>query len=128
MRIAVVVVWDGRHPAWLAVARRSIEAQIPAPAERCLVVDAPDGTTALSALAGDLPPGGWTTRQGCWHDPAVARNEGMAATGAPWVVFWDADNVMPAGFLAAVQTAIRRCGAERRDYLLRHRVRGREPG
>lgn len=112
LRIAVVVVWDGRRPAWLSVALRSIEAQIPAPVERCLVVDAADGATALSALAGDLPLGGWTTRQGCWHDPAVARNEGTAATGAPWVVFWDADNVMPAGFLAAAQNAIREAGPD----------------
>jgi hypothetical protein len=44
---------------------------------------------------------------GYWCDPAADRNEGMAATRSPWVVFWDTDNVMPAGFLAAVREAIR---------------------
>ena len=107
MRIAVVVTSDGRHPEWLSVALRSIEAQPGKPAEQCLIVDSPDGAATFSALDVDLSPRGWTVRQGCWGDPAVARNEGMAATGLPWVVFWDADNVMPAGFLAAVHEAIR---------------------
>lgn len=101
MRIAVVVTADGRHPGWLAAALRSVDAQQPRPAERCLVIDSPDGAAATNT------PGGWTVRHGRWGDPAVARNEGMAATGAPWVVFWDADNVMPAGFLAAVTEAVR---------------------
>ncbi len=107
LRIAVVVASDGRHPDWLSVALRSIEAQLPKPAEQYLIVDSPDATATSAALDVDLSSRGWTVRRGCWGDPAVARNEGMAATGSPWVVFWDADNVMPAGFLAAVHEAIR---------------------
>jgi hypothetical protein len=105
--VAVVVAYDGRHPEWLSAALRSIDAQHPAPAERCLVVDSPAGMAAFSTLNTDLSRRGWKLRQGNWGDPAVSRNEGMAVTAKPWVVFWDADNIMPAGFLAAVQEAIR---------------------
>jgi glycosyltransferase involved in cell wall biosynthesis len=89
--VAVVVAYDGRHPEWLSAALRSIDAQRPEPAERCLVVDSPDGTAASAALKPDLSRRGWKLRPGNWGDPAVARNEGMAVTKAPWVVFWDAD-------------------------------------
>ena len=68
------------------------------------MVDSPDGAAALSVLDIGRLPRGWVVRQGCWGDPSMARNEGLAATGSPWVVFWDADNVMPEGFLAAVYT------------------------
>ncbi len=106
MLVAVVVAWDGRSPVWLSAALRAIDAQVPAPAERCLVVDSPDGTAPPSTP--DLArASGWTIRRGSWCDPAAARNEGLAATRSPWVVFWDADNVMPPGFLAAVREAIR---------------------
>lgn len=108
MRVAVVVASDGRHARWLSDALRSIQAQVPRPAERCLVMDTPDGTAALFTLDVDLSPQGWVIRHGCWGDPSLARNEGLAATSSPWVVFWDADNVMPPGFLAAVDAAIQR--------------------
>jgi hypothetical protein len=106
MSVGVVVTWDGRRPEWLSAALRSIDVQAPVPVERCLVVDAPDAsarTTAPDALRRN----GWTVRYGDWRDPAAARDEGMAVTRAPWLVFWDADNVMPAGYLAAVREAIR---------------------
>jgi len=108
LRVAVVVASDGRHAKWLSAALRSIQAQVPRPAERCLVMDSPDGAATLAALDVDTSPRGWVIREGCWGDPSLARNEGLAATRSPWVVFWDADNVMPAGFLAAVDTAIQR--------------------
>jgi hypothetical protein len=107
VRIAVVVAWDGRRPEWLSAALRTVDGQVPAPAERCLVVDSPDATAALAAPNTAISASGWTIRQGYWCDPAADRNEGMAATRSPWVVFWDTDNVMPAGFLAAVREAIR---------------------
>lgn len=111
MHIAVVVAWGGEHSEWVAAALRSIDAQVPAPGERCLVVDSADDQampTARDVVAGR---GGWTIRQGHWREPAAARNEGVAATQSPWVVFWDADNVMPAGFLAAVDHEIRSVAA-----------------
>lgn len=110
MDIAVVVAWDGLHPEWLSAALRSLDAQVPAPSERCLVVDAPDAAARLSARDVASSLSGWTIRQGYWHEPAAARNEGMAATQSPWLVFWDADNVMPPGFLAAVHQATRSAG------------------
>lgn len=111
MRIAVVVAWDGGHPEWLSAALRSLDAQVPVPAERCLVVDSPDGAARTAAAEVAAWLGGWTIRHGCWREPAAARNEGMTAIQSPWVVFWDADNVMPAGFLAAVHEAIRHAAA-----------------
>ena len=108
MRVAVVVASDSRHAKWLSAALRSIQAQVPGPAERCLVMDTPDEAAALAAFDVDTSPRGWMIRRGCWGDPSLARNEGLAATRSPWVVFWDADNVMPPGFLAAVDTAIQR--------------------
>jgi hypothetical protein len=105
--VAVVVASDGQHAGWLSAALRSIETQLPKPTERCVVVDSPDGAAILSALDADFSRQGWIVRYGCWGDPAAARDEGTAATRSPWVVFWDADNVMPSGFLAAIQEAIR---------------------
>jgi hypothetical protein len=108
VHIAVVVAWGGEHPEWLSAALRSVNAQVPAPAERCLVVDSAEDQAMITARELASPPGGWTVRQGCWREPAAARNEGLAATRSPWVVFWDADDIMPPGFLDAVRREIRR--------------------
>jgi Glycosyl transferase family 2 len=87
VRIAVVVAWGGEHPDWLAAALRSVDAQVPAPVERCFVVDSAHDRAMITAR--DVAPssGGWTVRQGCWREPAAARNQGLAATRSPWVVF-----------------------------------------
>jgi hypothetical protein len=106
----VVVAWGGGHPAWLSAALRSIDAQVPPPEERCLVVDSADDQAMVTARDAASSSGRWTVRQGCWREPAAARNEGLAATSSPWVVFWDADNLMPPGFLTAVRQEIR-CSA-----------------
>jgi hypothetical protein len=111
MHVAVIVAWDGRRADWLSAALRSVDGQVPASSECCLVVDSPDAQSALAALGGGLSRR-WTLRRGYWHDPAGARNEGMAATQAPWLVFWDADNVMPPGFLRSVHEAIRQAPAD----------------
>jgi hypothetical protein len=108
VRVAVVVVWDGRRQDWLKQALASIDAQRPAATQKCLVIDGADGEN----LAGDLDVGGWLIKGGNWQDPAAARNEGMNATDAPWLVFWDADNVMAAGFLGAVSAAVDQVGHE----------------
>jgi hypothetical protein len=112
VNIAVVVNWDGQRPEWLLAALQSLDLQIPAPSERCLVVDSPDARAAISALGVDLSSNGWIVRDGYWQDSAAARNLGMTATQSPWLVFWDARNVMPAGFLAAVTQAIRHAAPE----------------
>jgi len=110
--IAVVVVWGGEHPEWLAAAARSIDSQVPAPAERCLVVDCDRDAALADAREAVGGPDGWVIRQGCWREPAAARNDGAAATSSAWVVFWDADNLMPPGFLATVRREIRTCAAD----------------
>jgi hypothetical protein len=108
VRVAVVVVWDGRRQDWLKQALASIDAQRPAATQKCLVIDGAGGEN----LRRDLDVGGWLIKGGNWQDPAVARNEGMNATDAPWLVFWDADNVMAAGFLGAVSAAVDQVGQE----------------
>ena len=90
MRVAVVVAWNGRHQDWLTQALVSIDTQLPTATQRCLVIDSADGNSLRASLSAD----GWLIRVGDWKDPAAARNEGMQATGAPWLVFWDADNVV----------------------------------
>jgi hypothetical protein len=109
VHIAVVVAWGGEHAEWLSAALHSIDGQVPAPEERCLVVDSADDQAIVTAREAVSSSGQWTIRQGCWREPAVARNEGVAVTRSPWVVFWDADNPMPPGFLAAVGREIRCC-------------------
>jgi Glycosyl transferase family 2 len=111
VHIAVVVAWGGEHADWLSAALHSIDAQVPAPEERCLVVDSAGDQAMITAREAISSSGHWTILQGCWRQPAVARNEGLAATRSPWVVFWDADNSMPPGFLEAVRREIR-CSAQ----------------
>jgi hypothetical protein len=106
--VAVVVVWDGRRDDWLKQALVSIDAQLPAAIQRCLVIDSADG----ESLRANLDVGSWLIKVGSWKDPAAARNEGMKATDAPWLVFWDADNVMAAGLLGAVCAAVEQAGPE----------------
>jgi hypothetical protein len=107
--IAVVVAWGGEHDEWLSAALRSVDAQVPAPKERCLVVDSAQQRAILTARNAVSAGTSWIIRQGHWREPAAARNEGMAATRSPWVVFWDADNIMSWGFLAAVRREIMSC-------------------
>jgi hypothetical protein len=102
VRVAVVVAWDGRHPVWMRQALASIDAQLPAAAQKCLVIDSADGENLRARLAAD----GWLITIGNWNDAAAARNAGLQSTDAPWLVFWDADNIMAAGFLGAVCAAI----------------------
>jgi hypothetical protein len=78
---------------WVVGAMESIDAQNPGFAERVLALD-------------DCPPpaprDGWTYVTGNWHSAAGALNAGMQRTSTPWLICWDADNVMPDGYLAAM--------------------------
>jgi glycosyltransferase involved in cell wall biosynthesis len=95
--IAVVVTCHEPHLKWLSSALGSIDRQIPAPAERIIAFDRCE-PPALSAQ--------WRTITGDWGHPSYGRNAGLAATTTPWVIFWDADNIMPDGYIAAMQHAI----------------------
>jgi len=97
--IAVVLTCHGQYLRWLPEAVASIERQRPRADELVLVCD------------GCAPPaldaGRWRVVEGRWGHASDARNAGLADTSAPWVIFWDADDVMPADYLAAVRTAVR---------------------
>ena len=110
MHISVVMTWDGRNPGWLGEAVRSVHAQEARRVQRCLVVDAADGPGLLHAAGLDPLLQGWAVCHGQWSDPSAARNAGMEATTASWLLFWDGDDVMPGGFLRAVDDETRRTG------------------
>lgn len=90
--VDVVVTCHAAYLHWLDAALDSIDAQTPAPGRRVLVLD--------GCQAPERP--GWLIVRGGFGEPSSGRNAGLAGTDAPWVVFWDADNVMPAGYVAAV--------------------------
>jgi hypothetical protein len=43
----------------------------------------------------------WKAMRGNWHHSNPARNLGLTAGSSPWIVWFDADNLMPAGYLAS---------------------------
>src|SRR5262249_11832306 len=96
--IAVVVTCHKPYLKWLPEALASIGRQAPKAFEYVTVFD---GCSAL-------PPNDarWRVIGGEWLHPSEARNAGLAATRAKWVIFWDADNVMADGYLGAVARAI----------------------
>lgn len=47
----------------------------------------------------------WEVLHGVWHDPNAARNAALEHITSEWVVFWDADNVMPGDYLQTVAVA-----------------------
>ncbi|MFB7665285.1 hypothetical protein ACFC1R_15205 [Kitasatospora sp. NPDC056138] len=95
--IAVIVTADAGGPGGLGAVLASVDAQVPAPAERVLL--------GFGAAAPREAPEGWTVLAGDWPGRAQARTAGWAATEARWAVFVDA--VVPAGLLAAAQQAVR---------------------
>src|SRR5438552_809317 len=96
---ALVTTCHGPYLRWLPDALASIERQFPRPAE-CVVVF--DGCTPAT---GFISPA-WRCITGNWGHPSGSRNAGLTATTAPWLIFLDADNVAPNGYLSAVQRAI----------------------
>ena len=96
--IAIIVTCHQPYLRWLPAALELIDRQQPQPAERVVVFDG----CAPIPVPGDQ----WRYVRGEWGHPAGARNAGLAATSAPWAVFWDADNAMPPGYLAALRRAI----------------------
>ncbi|MBV9282264.1 MAG: glycosyltransferase, partial [Chloroflexi bacterium] len=96
--LAVVVTCHEPCAKWLPDALVSIDRQSPAPAERVVAFD--------RCEPAGLPGPHWRSVTGNWGHPSLARNAGLAATTAPWVLFWDADNVMPEGYIAAMLQGI----------------------
>lgn len=96
--IAVIVTCHEPYLKWLPQALESINRQQPAPAE-CVVVF--DGCPALQ-----LNDDRWRILEGDWRHLSSAHNAGLTLAASPWVIFWDADNVMADGYIAAMQQAI----------------------
>ena len=97
MHIGVVVTCHQPYLSWLGGAIASIDAQSCAVSEKLIVFD---GCTSPQL------PESWRVIHGTWGNPADARNAAMSATCATWLIFWDADNVMPPGYVAAVERAV----------------------
>jgi hypothetical protein len=102
--IAVVVTCHEPYLLWLPEALASVDRQLPAPAERVVAFD---GCAPAPVL-----PDGWRCVTGRWGRPSGPRDAGLTATTASWVTFLDADNVMPAGYLAAAATVIASADAQ----------------
>lgn len=93
--LAVVVTCHAAYLSLLPQAIASIGRQNPQPKEKILVLDGCDAGAS-----------GWKVLKGDWHRPNPARNLGFQNCTMPWVVFWDADDLMPDGYLVAVQEGI----------------------
>jgi hypothetical protein len=96
--VAVVLTCHAAYLPWLPACIASIDAQEPQPVERVLCLDRCEYE----------PPAGWRVIRGEWRSPNPGRNAGTEAVGARWIVFFDADNLMPPGYVAAgmVQSAM----------------------
>jgi predicted O-methyltransferase YrrM/glycosyltransferase involved in cell wall biosynthesis len=99
--LAVLVICHEPYLKFLPRTLQSIDHQWPAAAERVIAFD---GCRPGQVAAG------WQVIRGEWRHPSPARNAAMAETTSPWLIFWDADNVMPEGYLAAAQQAINTAG------------------
>jgi len=94
----VLAVWDEYVADWLPVAMESLEAQeIQAPV---IVVD------NASRVALPELPGALVVRSPSRLTRGAARDFGLAHVTTPYVVMWDADDVMPPGTIAFLQGAM----------------------
>jgi glycosyltransferase involved in cell wall biosynthesis/SAM-dependent methyltransferase len=94
--VGIVVTCHAAYLPYLSAALDSIDKQDPSAVERVLVLDGCEGPPVRA---------GWQVITGSFRDPSLARNAGLERTAAAWIIFWDADNVMPPGYLAAVVAA-----------------------
>ncbi|SHG27410.1 hypothetical protein [Streptoalloteichus hindustanus] len=102
--VAVVLTCDPDQGHLPPTVLSSVDRQEPAPVERLLV---PHGCRTLPDL-----PSTWQVMWGEWPHPAQMRNQAMARTSAPWVMFTNADQLLPAEAVAATLSAIGRSGNE----------------
>src|SRR5689334_16774807 len=94
--LAIILTCHAPYLRFLPAAVASIDRQLPPGAEPLVVFD--------RCAPIELPPG-WRALAGDWGEPNGARNAGLAATQAPWLQPWDADNLMAEGFLVAAVRA-----------------------
>lgn len=102
-QLAVILTCHPPYLRWLPAALASIDSQLPTDAERVLVCD---GCTPPAGSAA-----GWHVISGEWGLAPATRNAGMRVSSAPWLVFWDADNLMADGYIAALLQTISRLPA-----------------
>jgi hypothetical protein len=96
--VAVIITCHKPYFRWLPEAMASIDQQVPTPVERVIAFD---GCTPPPFINQD-----WQCITGNWGHPSGGRNAGLKVTAAPWLIFLDADNVAPRGYLAALKWAI----------------------
>jgi hypothetical protein len=104
--LAVVVTCHGPYLKWLEGCLDSIDWQTVSAGEKVVVLD---GCKAPEWLVARCE---WRIVEGEWGGPGPARNVGMAATRAPWIVWFDADNQMQPQYLEAQAAAVASAGAQ----------------
>src|SRR5437870_4063031 len=97
--MVVLAVSDDSASERLEAAIASVRAQEPAPPP-IVVVD----TASTNPLP--LLPGAWVIRASSGLSLGAARNLGLTRVTTPYVVFWDADDIMLPGTLAALEAVI----------------------
>ncbi|HEX3068063.1 MAG TPA: glycosyltransferase family 2 protein [Thermoanaerobaculia bacterium] len=97
MDISVIVTCHEPYRKWLPGVLASIDVQSARISEKVIAFD--------NCTPPPLPDS-WLTIHGTWGNPADARNAGMSMTRAPWLIFWDADNIMPQDYVAAMHRVI----------------------
>ena len=95
----VIPVWDDYVSERLNEALQSVRAQSTPPPPVVVVDNA-------SAVALPTLPGAWVLRAPKRLTLGAARNLGLARVQTPYVVFWDADDVMLDGTLSFLEAAI----------------------
>ncbi len=98
--IAIVLTCHGQYLQYLQAAVESIDRQIPQPEEKVAVFDGCAAPQWLRARPS------WRIIQGNWANPNPARNVGLRQTRAEWIIWFDADDIMPDGYIAAMRQAI----------------------
>lgn len=91
-RVAVVVTCHEAYLPMLGQCLASIDRQMPC--EKILVLD---------NVSQPFSREGWLVlRTASDGSPNPARNAGLARASSNWVIFWDADNIMPAGYVESM--------------------------
>lgn len=101
--VAVVLTCHDKYLKWLPECVRSINAQLPQPSEKILVLDGVQPVDVTAPLAG------WKIITGNWKSPNPARDLGLRSCTSPWIIFFDADNIMAPGMIMAMCRAIGKC-------------------